>query len=90
VNQRVDKIRALLSAALNPLELEISDDSHKHAGHEGAKSGGGHFSAKIVSSAFSTLPLLARHRLVYRALAPMMPDEIHAFSMKVLSPDENH
>jgi BolA protein len=75
-------------AALTPEKLEILDESAKHAGHEGAKSGGGHYQLTIVSARFTGLPTLARHRLVYDTLAGMMHKEIHALSIKAYTPDE--
>ena len=85
---RVERIRALLTQALSPLSLAVSDDSHKHAGHAGARGGQGHFSVDIVSAAFAGRLPLARHRLVYAALGEMMQADIHALSIKARTPDE--
>lgn len=74
-------------AALEPLRLEILDDSAKHAGHGGAKAGG-HYRLTIVSARFSGCATMQRHRLIYEALGPMMRGEIHALSIKALAPDE--
>jgi BolA protein len=82
-----DKIRARL-AALAPLEFLLEDESALHAGHEGAKSGGGHYRLRMVSERFSRLPRMARHRLVYDVLQDLMQREIHALSMTLLAPDE--
>jgi BolA protein len=62
---RVERIRSALQAALAPTLLEVADDSHLHAGHAGAASGGGHYSVKIVSERFEGQRLVMRHRLVY-------------------------
>lgn len=78
---RVERIRSALDAAFHPLELEVVDDSHKHAGHAGARDGRGHFSVRIVSEAFAGMPPLARHRAVYAALGEMMQTDIHALSI---------
>lgn len=78
---RVERIRSALEAAFQPLELEVVDDSHKHAGHAGARDGRGHFSVRIVSEAFAGMPPLARHRAVYTALGEMMQTDIHALSI---------
>ncbi len=86
MNDRVEQIRARLSAALSPVSLEIEDDSHLHAGHAGARGGGGHFTVHIVSAAFEGKPPLARHRLVFDALGDMMQKEIHALSIKASTP----
>jgi BolA protein len=82
-----DLIREKLNV-LAPDSVEIEDESAQHAGHEGAKSGGGHFRLTLVSARFAGQPLQARHRLVYDALGPLMRREIHALTIKALAPDE--
>jgi BolA family transcriptional regulator, general stress-responsive regulator len=82
-----DSIQARL-AALEPESLEIVDDSAKHAGHEGARSGGGHYSLVIVSKRFSGQAVQLRHRMVYDALGPLMHKEIHALAIKAYAPEE--
>jgi BolA protein len=69
-------------------DVQISDDSAAHAGHAGAREGGGHFNVLIVSPAFAGLPLIKRHRLVYQALDDLMKKQIHALSIQALTPDE--
>lgn len=86
--QRVAAIRSQLAAALTPTLLDIVDDSHLHAGHAGAREGKGHFTVRIVSERFAKLRPMARHRLVYQALADMMQTDIHALSIVALAPDE--
>jgi BolA protein len=78
---RVERIRSALETAFRPSELEVVDDSHKHAGHAGARDGRGHFSVRIVSEAFAGMPPLVRHRAVYAALGAMMQTDIHALSI---------
>jgi BolA protein len=85
---RLEKIRAALMAALAPEALVIEDESHHHVGHAGAKPGRGHFSLRIVSSAFAGVPLIERHRLVYRALGDLMHTDIHALSIRAQAPGE--
>ncbi|KPK39392.1 MAG: hypothetical protein AMJ69_05720 [Gammaproteobacteria bacterium SG8_47] len=85
---RIALIRDLLSAALNPTSLDIVDESHKHVGHAGARSGGGHFDVTIVSEQFAGKSLIERHRLVYAALGDAMNTEIHALSIKAYTPEE--
>lgn len=85
---RVDMIREKLTTALTPTRLEIQDDSAKHAGHEGARGGGGHFNVQIVSAEFSGKSLVERHRMVYGALGDAMQSEIHALSIQAKTPDE--
>lgn len=76
-----------LSAALAPTELDIEDDSEKHRGHKGA-GGGGHFNVRIVAAAFEGKSLIARHRLVYEALAAEMAGPVHALALRTLTPAE--
>ena len=83
----IDAMRASL-ATLEPSSLEIIDDSAKHAGHAGAKSGGGHYRLNIVSARFTGCRTMERHRLVYDALGPLMKREIHAVSINAKSPEE--
>lgn len=75
-------------AALEPERLEIIDDSAKHAGHEGAKSGGGHYRLLIVSTAFAGKSTVMRHRMIYEALGEMMRKEVHALSIQAHTPGE--
>ena len=86
--ERAAAIRERLQAALQPLALDVVDDSHRHAGHEGAKDGRGHFNVRIVSAAFAGKPPLARHRLVYAALGGLMATDIHALQIDARAPDE--
>lgn len=88
VGDRATRIEALLRAAFAPLELAVRDDSHKHAGHAGARDGRGHFHVRIVSAMFADKPSLARQRAVYAALGAMMQTDIHALSMETLAPVE--
>jgi BolA protein len=85
---RVERIRALLDAALSPQSLEVVDDSARHAGHAGARDGRGHFNVDIVSDAFEGVAPLARHRKVYAALGDMMETDIHALSIRARTPEE--
>ena len=85
---RLATIRSKLQRALTPERLEITDDSHLHAGHAGAAAGGGHFSVRIISSRFHGHSTLERHRLVYQAVSDMMPGDIHALSIKARTPEE--
>lgn len=85
---RPSRIRALLSEALAPTVLELTDESALHAGHAGAASGGGHYRLKIVSPRFEGLRLVMRHRLVYDSVHEMMHTEIHALAITALAPSE--
>jgi BolA family transcriptional regulator, general stress-responsive regulator len=85
---RVAVMESRLRAALQPHRIEITDESAAHAGHAGARAGGGHYALIIVSAAFIGQSTLARHRLVYQALGELMQHEIHALSIRALTPDE--
>jgi len=85
---RVDSIRERLTAALAPLELAIEDESHRHAGHAGARDGRGHFRVRVVSAAFRGQLPLARHRAVYAALGELMQTDIHALAIDARAPEE--
>ena len=78
-------IEATLRAAFAPLELAVIDDSHLHAGHAGAREGR-HFTVRICSARFAGLSRVARHRLVYDALAAWMPRGIHALAIDAQAP----
>ena len=78
--------RALLEQ-LEPVALELVDDSAAHAGHAGARSGA-HFNLRIVSARFAGLPRISRHRLVYDALRPWMAEGVHALAIDARTPDE--
>ena len=68
--------------------LGITDDSHRHAGHAGARCGPAPFTVDIVSAAFAGLAPIARHRAVYAALGDMMTTDIHALAIRARAPDE--
>jgi BolA protein len=80
-------LRARL-AALDPVVLELDDDSAEHAGHSGAAAGGGHFSLLIVSDHFSGMSRLARHRAVLDRVADLIPHPVHALAIRAYTPDE--
>lgn len=87
--QREMMIREKLEAAFSPNRLEIIDESHKHAGHAGAR-GGGHFIVRIVSDAFDGKSTIQRHRMVYDAMGELMNTEVHALSIKADTPNETN
>ena len=82
----VETIKTRL-ASLEPLSIEILDNSALHAGHAG-NTGGGHFNITIVSSQFSQKSQIMRHRLIYQTLTDLMPQQIHALSILAISPDD--
>ena len=85
---RCEKIEQKLVADFSPQSIKVVDQSHLHVGHVGAKSGGGHFDVIIVADHFKDQNQVARHRMIYASLDDMMPAEIHALSIKALTPDE--
>ena len=82
------QIDAALREDLQPLQLEVRDDSHLHAGHAGAREGR-HFSVTVRSARFTGLSRVARHRLVYHSLRFLIPQGVHALAIEALAPDED-
>jgi len=83
-----DAIRGRL-AALEPLSLDLVDESAQHAGHAGWRDGGGtHWRLAIVSPRFAGQSAVARHRMVYQALGELMHNPIHALAITARTPDE--
>jgi BolA protein len=80
-------LEAALRTTLAPLELQVQDDSHLHAGHAGAREGS-HFTVRLRSAHFAGLTRVRRHRLVYDALARWMPHGIHALAIDARAPDD--
>ena len=86
--ERVAMIRSRLEAEFEPDELDIVDDSRRHAGHPGARDGRGHFNVRMRSRRFTGKRTVERHRMIYAALGPLMQTDIHALSLVVLSPED--
>lgn len=74
-------------AVLQPLSVVIEDESHRHAGHAGAREGG-HYHLRIVAAVFAGRSTVARHRLVYDAAGDLMRGRIHALGIRAFAPDE--
>ena len=87
--ERATQIETRLREAFAAHHVEVRDDSRLHAGHEGAKSGGGHFAVTIVSPAFRGKSAVQRHQMIYQALGGMMQREIHALGIRALTPEES-
>jgi BolA protein len=87
-----EKIRRKLTAAFAPILLEVTDESARHAGHAGARPGGGtHFHVKMISDAFKDMNKVARHRAVYAALTEEMREGgIHALALDIAAPQEKN
>ena len=88
LSPREQKINELLQRTLNPASCQLVDESALHAGHAGAKSGGGHYRLLVVSTMFIGQSRVQRHRLVYDCLRDMMHTEIHALAITALTPAE--
>ena len=88
LSEREDKINQRLNRTFAPASCQLIDESALHAGHEGAKSGGGHYRLIVVAIAFEGLNRIHRHRLVYDCLRDMMQTEIHALAITALAPSE--
>ncbi len=83
-----ETIATTLRLALDAREVTVEDESALHAGHAGAASGGGHFRVTVVSSQFEGKSLVARHRMVYAALASEMQHAIHALALTTVTPGQ--
>ncbi len=86
-SERIAMIRERLEASFHPVQLEIIDESHKHAGHAGAR-GGGHFVVHIVAEQFAGKSPIQRHRMVYDAMGDLMQREVHALNIRADAPAE--
>lgn len=75
-----EQLKSRLEESLEA-SVDVADESHLHAGHEGARDGGKHFRVKVKSAKFKGLSTLARHRLVYDSVADWMKKEIHALAI---------
>jgi BolA protein len=88
MSTRDERIAARLAETFSPLECQLINESHLHAGHAGAASGAGHYRLHIVSARFEGQTRLSRHRLVYDCLQDMMHTDIHALAINALAPSE--
>ena len=90
INQdRIKLFEADLRSAFQVVQLNIEDESHLHAGHAGAASGGGHFKLTIIAPEFEGLTKVARHRAIYSALNNHFPVAIHALTILAFAPSES-
>jgi BolA family transcriptional regulator, general stress-responsive regulator len=90
INQeRITLFKADLNAAFKANSIQIEDESHLHAGHAGAATGGGHFKLTIVAPEFEGMSKVARHRAIYAALNTHFPKEIHALTILAFTPSES-
>ncbi len=85
-----ESMRAKLIHRLAPTRLVVTDESHRHQGHAGARPGGeSHFRVEVVSDRFRRLGQVARQRLVYEVLADEMAASVHALALATLTPEED-
>ena len=87
--ERIGLFDADLRVAFKVTQLHIEDESHLHAGHAGAASGGGHFKLTIISPEFEGMNKVARHRAIYAALQRHFPEAIHALTILAFTPSES-
>ena len=85
---RITLIKSKLEKDFSPTDLTLIDESHLHEGHAGAQTGKGHFRLKIKTERFKGMPVLQRHRSIYKALGDLMDTDIHALSIEAKAPDE--
>jgi BolA family transcriptional regulator, general stress-responsive regulator len=84
------RIKQKLAAGLEPISLEVMDESHLHAGHSGAREGGQtHYRIKVASARFSGKGRVERHRMVYALLADEIAEGVHALALQTLAPGES-
>lgn len=84
-----ERIEAGLARALAPTDLKVVDESHLHAGHAGARTGGqSHFRIHVVAPAFAGKGRIERHRMIYAALAGEIADGVHALALDAKAPGE--
>jgi BolA protein len=87
-SRRERQIKKRLQDAFQPTEFMLRDQSHLHAGHDGAREGKGHFDVMIVSEAFDGKSRIERHRMVYDALGTLVQSDIHALRIRAETPSE--
>ena len=85
--ERVDVIRDRL-AVLEPIELEVLNDSHLHAQHAGNRDGANHFTVTMRSAKFDGVSRVQRQRMVYELLEDLMPFPVHALALKLSGSEE--
>lgn len=86
---RRERLIERLTVSLAPTTIEVVDESHRHAGHAGARPGGEtHYQVEIVSQRFAGMSRIARHRLVHEIVHDEFENGLHALSLKLLTPEE--
>ncbi len=83
------EMRERLMIAMEPVRLDVINESHMHAGHASSPgTGESHFRLYIVSKQFLGLSRVQRQRLVNETLADLLRDRIHALAMSTYAPGE--
>ena len=86
---RRERLIERLTGSLAPTTIDVVDESHRHAGHAGARPGGEtHYQVEIVSQRFAGMSRIARHRLVHEIVHDEFENGLHALSLKLLTPEE--
>lgn len=85
---REERLLERLRKGLGAEHVALEDESARHAGHEGARSGAGHYRIVVVATCFAGLDHVARHRAIYAAVGDMIPHEVHALSIRSFTPEE--
>jgi len=86
---RAERIRTTLQAAFAPAEVTVTDDSHRHAGHAGARpEGETHYTVLVISPGFAGMSRVARSRAAHAALETEFGTGLHALSLRLLTPEE--
>ena len=89
MTSRADRIRTTLETAFAPAQVSVTDDSHRHAGHAGARpEGETHFSVAVIAPAFAGMSRVARSRAVHAALAAEFAGGLHALALRLATPEE--
>lgn len=83
--ERIQTIKNRLEAGFSPEHLEVVDDSRDHIGHAGAEGGAGHYTVIISSDALKSISRVEAHRQIYQVVADLIPHEIHALKIKILT-----
>ncbi|MCR0982887.1 BolA family protein [Roseomonas populi] len=89
MSSRAERLRATLLHAFPGAEVAVQDDSHRHAGHAGARPGGEtHYSVRVVAPGFAGMTRLARSRAVHAALEAEFGGGMHALALELRAPGE--
>lgn len=81
--ERIEKITQALNKAFPDSKISITDNSHLHRGHAGAKDGRGHFKVRIHANELQGLTRIQAHRAIYNALGSLMETDIHALEIEL-------